>query len=97
MTNNKKSPADIPASLQSLASMKSLSNTLALSENPFKISNRHAELIKQAQVVAFPGVLFRKNPLMGDLARTFSELTVTRKFPEPDFRTKMALRAIEDV
>lgn len=45
MTDNKKSPADIPASLQSLASMKSLSNTLTLSENPFKIGNRHAELI----------------------------------------------------
>lgn len=97
MTDNKKSPADIPASLQSLASMKSLSNTLTLSENPFKIGNRHAELIKQAQAVAFPGEFFRNTHLVGDLARTVSELTVTRKYPEPDFRTKMALRAIEDI
>lgn len=97
MTDNKKSPTDIPALLQSLASMKSLNNTLALLENPFKISNRHAELIKQAQAVAFPGELFRNTRLAGDLARTVSELTVTHKLPETDFRTKVALRAIEDI
>lgn len=77
--------------------MKSLSQSLALSEDPFKISNRHAELIKQAQAVAFPGELFSKTSLMGDLGRTVSELTDMHKFPEPDSRAKMALRAIEDI